>query len=76
MAHTTIIHIRRIHSCKTNLIENSGGEINNTEFTDKVKVSYVFKDSEAELFINKLTEVFSARLSATIIENTVFPFEI
>ena len=64
------------HQILTNLIENSGGEIRNTDFTDKVKVSYVFKDSECDLFINKLTEIFSARLKAVETEKTVFPFEI
>lgn len=64
------------HQILTNLIENLGGEINNTDFTDKVKVSYVFKDSEADSFIKKLTETFSARLMAVEIEKTVFPFEI
>ncbi|MBR6509131.1 MAG: YigZ family protein [Clostridia bacterium] len=64
------------HQILTNLIENSGGEIRNTDFTDKVKVSYVFKDNECNLFLDKLTETFSARLNAFETEKTVFPFEI
>lgn len=58
------------------LIEGENGVIENTEFTDKVKISFVFKDKECEGFISKLTEVFSARLSAVETEKCVFPYEI
>ncbi len=58
------------------LIEGENGVIESTEFTDKVKVSFVFKDLESENFLSKLTEVFSARLNAVETEKCVFPYEI
>lgn len=58
------------------LIEGENGVIENTEFTDKVKVSFVFKDTESESFLNKLRETFSARLEAMEEEKRISPFEI
>lgn len=58
------------------LIEGENGVIENTEFTDKVKISFVFKDTESESFLNKLTETFSARLEAIEEEKRISPFEI
>ena len=58
------------------LIEGENGVIENTEFTDKVKVSFVFKDEECQGFLEKLTEVFSARLGAVETEKCIFPYEI
>ena len=58
------------------LIEGENGVLENTEFTDKVKVYFVFKDSECEGFLSKLTETFSARLEAVEQEKRISPFEI
>ena len=58
------------------LIEGENGVIENTEFTDKVKVSFVFKEDECEGFLAKLTENFSARLEAVEEEKRISPFEI
>lgn len=52
------------HGKLTNLIENSGGVIDNTEFTDKVTLIYSFKDADCEAYLKKLSEAFSARLEA------------
>lgn len=64
------------HNRFLSILENHNGKLENTEFTDKVKLRYVFKDEEAEGFLSVLTEAFSARLSAEACEKTVFPFEI
>ncbi len=56
------------------LIEGENGVIENTEFTEKVKVSFVFKDNDSESFLNKLTETFSARLEAIEEEKRISPF--
>ncbi len=58
------------------LIEGENGVIESTEFTDKVKITFVFNDTESESFLSKLTEVFSARLTAVEEEKSIAPFEI
>lgn len=52
------------HGKLLNLIETSGGVVDNTEFTDKVTLTYSFKDAESEGYLKKLSESFSARLEA------------
>ena len=52
------------HGKLLNLIETSGGVVDNTEFTDKVTLTYSFKDAESEGYLKKLSEIFSARLEA------------
>ncbi len=64
------------HNRFISVLENHNGKLENTEFTDKVTLRYVFKDEEAQKFLDALTENFSARLTADEIEKTVFPFEI
>lgn len=64
------------HSRLVSLIETCDGTIENTDFTDKVKVKYVFKDSLVDRFISSLNETFSARLKAEIIENKMFAIKI
>lgn len=46
------------------LIENTLGEITNTDFTDKVTVEVAYKDENASKFLEALRETFSARLVA------------
>ena len=58
------------------LIEENGGEIENTDFAEKITLTYVLKDEAVEGFLEKLSENFSARLVAEIIENKIYPFEI
>ncbi len=64
------------HNKFLSVLENSGGKLESTDFTDKVKLRYVFKDEDAQKFLPVLTETFSARLTADECEKTVFPFEI
>lgn len=64
------------HNRLISLLENHNAKIENTEFTDKVKIYYVFKDSEFTAFADNLRETFSARLVADEVEKTIFPFEI
>ncbi len=64
------------HQRLLKLIEDNSGKIDNSEFTDQVTLTYVLRDSEVEGFKEKLSENFSARLKAEVIENKIFPFEI
>ena len=64
------------HQRLVSIIENAGGKIENTEFTDKVTLSYSFRDEDFAPFEIKLSEAFSARLTATETEKTLTPFEI
>ncbi len=64
------------HNRFLSLLENYGGQLKNTDFTDRVKLRYVFKDEEKERFLYALKETFSARITANECENTVFPFKI
>ncbi len=64
------------HQRLSKLIEENGGEIENTDFAEKITLTYVLKDEAVEGFLEKLSENFSARLVAEIIENKIYPFEI
>ena len=63
------------HSKLENLIVTCGGNIINTDFTDKVKLSYVFIKKDTDSFLKKLCENFSARLTATEICEKMSPFK-
>lgn len=56
------------------LLETAGANIENTDFTDKVSVTYALRDETVENFENSLTESFSARLVSEEVERTVVPF--
>ncbi len=58
------------------LVENCGGKIENTEFTDKIQLFYCFRDEDFSDFELKLCEQFSARLSFSEVEKRLIPFEI
>lgn len=58
------------------LIQNSGGKIENTDFADKVSIYYSLKNELADDFFLKLVEVFSARLTAEVVEKKITAFEI
>ena len=53
------------HQKLLKLISDKGGALENEEFTDKVKLSFSFKETEIEAFEAALTEKFSARLENT-----------
>lgn len=61
------------HRQLISLIENASGEIRDTAFTDKITVTYSFKDSDVADFLPKLSEIFSARLEASEKEKTILP---
>ena len=63
------------HSKLENLIVTCGGNIINTDFTDKVKLSYVFIKKDTDSFLKKLCENFSARLTANEICEKMLPFK-
>ncbi len=64
------------HQKLLSLIENSGGKIEDTEFTDKVSLKYSFRDEDFGPFAEKLSEAFSARLTATETEKKLTAFGI
>lgn len=64
------------HARLSSLIGNDKGQINNTEFTDKVKIDFTFLKKDAEKFENDLRESFSSRISANLEKICVFPVEI
>ena len=61
------------HQRLVSLIESSGGNIENSEYTDKVTLTYYFKDTEVEAFLPKLSEAFSARITAKECEKRILP---
>lgn len=63
------------HGRLTNLIASYDGNIENTEFTDKVAVTFCLKDEFVDGFAKKLTETFSARLNLEEIEKKMVPFK-
>ena len=64
------------HQRLLKLVEESGGEIETCDFAEKITLTYVLKDEAVETFLKKLSENFSARLNAEILENKIYPFEI
>lgn len=64
------------HARLVSLIEDCGGNIENTEFTDSVKINFVLKTDAADNFENKLREIFSSKITADLQKNSLFPFNI
>ncbi len=64
------------HSRLVRLIDDVGGMLIDTVFTDKVELIFRFKDAAVEGFLNKLNETFAAKLQAKVTENNFFPFEL
>ena len=62
------------HSKMINLIENHNGNIDSTDFADKITLTYTFKKEETQTFITNLNEIFSAKLTAEFIEEKISPF--
>jgi uncharacterized YigZ family protein len=63
------------HGRLVNLITSNEGNIDNTDFTDKVTVRFSLREEVAEEFSKKLTETFSARLNLEEIEKKLMPFK-
>lgn len=64
------------HSKLLKLIEDGAGELQSSDFSEKVTLSYALRDSDIEAFKTKLSESFSARLKAREKEKKIFPFKI
>ncbi len=60
----------------TKLIEEFGGTVENTEYTDTVEVSFFLEETVTKGFLSKLTEVFSARLTAEETAKKLCPINI
>ena len=64
------------HTRLLSLLENSGGCIQNTDFSDKVNITFYLQDTVVSDFKEKLRETFSAKITANELENKVSPYEI
>lgn len=64
------------HGKLLHLIEKAGGVVENTNFTDKVEIEYSLRDGDCENYFKKLSETFSARLTATEIGKKVAGFPV
>lgn len=60
----------------TALIKNDNGMIENSEYTEKVTVNFILKDSDVQKFNDDLIASFSAKLVSNIKENCILPFKI
>ncbi len=58
------------------LITGQNGHIENTNFTDKVSVGVLFRDTDVKEFLDKLREQFSARIDAVETARIISPFKI
>ncbi len=58
------------------LIIGQNGYIENTNFTDKVSIDVVFRDSDVKEFSDKLREQFSARIEAVETQKKISPFKL
>ena len=63
------------HQKLVNLLSSCGCEINDTVFTENVKVEFSLPETEVETFGKKLTETFSARLNFEIKNKKLMPFK-
>lgn len=57
------------------LIENSGGTLENSEYSDKVSLTFYLRDTDKEDFSAKLCETFSARIKPQELESKILPIE-
>ena len=58
------------------LINDCGGMLQKTEFTDKVEVTVMFKDVDKDAFCDKLCETFASKLTAKLQKELFFPFKL
>lgn len=58
------------------LVEDCGGMIQNTDFTDKVTVNVMFKNADCDRFLNRLCESFASKLTAKQQKELFFPFKL
>lgn len=62
------------HARMLKLIESHNGILKNTEFTDNVTLTYTLTDDVTEDFLLKLSEIFSARITAEEKEKRILPY--
>lgn len=55
------------------LIEDCGGTVENTVYTAEIELFYFFPDSRVQEFLKKLTDTFSARITAEEQERKMLP---
>lgn len=58
------------------LISDTGGMVQNTDFADKVTVCVMYKQVDSESFLEKLCETFASKLTAKLIDEKFFPFNL
>ncbi len=55
------------------LVSDAGGTVENTEYTDKVKLTFFIEKSKSREFLLKLKEIFCARITAEEIKTELKP---
>ncbi len=58
------------------LINDCQGMVQDTQFTDKIKITVVFKDIDTDKFLDTLCETFASKLTAKLQKNIFFPFKL
>ncbi len=64
------------HQTLLRLLEGSAASIISTDFSEKITLTFALRDEDIDSFQKKLTEVFSARLTAEKIGTELVPFDI
>lgn len=60
----------------TRLIDDAGGMIQSTDFTDKVTINVMFKKVDCDAFLDKLCETFASKITANPQKEIFFPFKL
>ena len=58
------------------LVSDTGGMVQNTDFTDRVVLSVMFKKLDSNAFLDKLRELFAAKITAKQKNQLFFPFKL
>lgn len=58
------------------LIETCGGTVEDFEYSDIVRISFYLRDSDCEPFFEKLSEAFSAKITAVEVGKRISPVKI
>ena len=58
------------------LISDTGGMVQNTDFTDKVTVDVMYKKADSKAFLDKLCETFASKITANLQNEIFFPFNL
>lgn len=64
------------HARLVKLMEDCDANVKNTEYTDKVTVTYALRSPDVENFENKLIETFSARIKTCEKAKNMVPFPV